>query len=111
MSTTKCDYCGNMLNEWDYMADCGHIICGLICYDKYKPKCPICKKQCRFVLIGEKVISWRTLHCKLLFLKTVSKMPADGTEYLKPVRAIFNDAEAIISVNIKLCRCFIIKFF
>lgn len=50
-----CDYCGNNLNDWDFMTDCGHIICGSVCYDKYNPKCPICKKTSRFVLIGEKV--------------------------------------------------------
>lgn len=50
-----CDYCGNMLTEWDYMTECGHIICGSICYNKHESICPICKKQCKFVLIGEKV--------------------------------------------------------
>lgn len=50
-----CDYCGNKLNDWDFMTDCGHLICGSICYEKYTPNCPICKKTSRFVLIGEKV--------------------------------------------------------
>lgn len=51
-----CDYCGNMLNEWNYMTECGHIICGSVCYKKHDSICPICKKPCRFILIGEKVL-------------------------------------------------------
>ncbi|CAO3626651.1 unnamed protein product [Mucor hiemalis] len=77
-----CDYCGNILNDWDFMTECGHIICGSICYNKYKPKCPICKKTTRFVLIGE-------------------KMPANGIGYLRPVRGILQDAESILSFRIK----------
>lgn len=53
-----CDYCGNMLTDCDYMTECGHIICGTVCYNKKTAggsTCPICKKQCKFVLIGEKV--------------------------------------------------------
>lgn len=53
-----CDYCGNMLTEWDYMTECGHIICGSMCYNKQEPICPICKKQCKIILIGEKVLKF-----------------------------------------------------
>ena len=77
---THCDGCGEMLSEWDYMAECGHILCGSKCYNQNHKTCPICKKPCQFVLIGE-------------------KMPANGSGYLKPVRAIFHDGETILSVN------------
>lgn len=60
-----CDFCGKSLSEWDYMTECGHIICGYSCYNKYEESCPICKKKCKFTFIGEKVkegsIAFRTL--------------------------------------------------
>lgn len=53
--TGQCDYCGNGLSERDYMTECGHVICGNVCYNKYEEMCPICKKGCKFIVIGEKV--------------------------------------------------------
>ncbi|KAI9478108.1 MAG: hypothetical protein EXX96DRAFT_569606 [Benjaminiella poitrasii] len=48
-----CEYCENSLSGWDYMTSCGHIICSSNCFNRYEHVCPICKKQCEFMLIGE----------------------------------------------------------
>lgn len=50
-----CDFCGKGLTEWDYMTECGHLICGHGCYNENEQVCPICKKRTKFACIGEKV--------------------------------------------------------
>lgn len=49
-----CDYCGKQLSDLDYMTECGHIICGSICFQNNN-LCPLCKKSTRFIKIGDPV--------------------------------------------------------
>ncbi|KAI8646084.1 hypothetical protein BD408DRAFT_19836 [Parasitella parasitica] len=72
-----CDFCGKSLSEWDYMAECGHIICGYNCFNIYEESCPICKKKCKFTIIGEKV-------------------PMHGSGFLTSTKSLFSNAEKII---------------
>ncbi|KAL7331077.1 hypothetical protein PS15p_203322 [Mucor circinelloides] len=72
-----CDFCGRGLTEWDYMTECGHLICGHGCYNENEQVCPICKKRTKFACIGEKA-------------------PRNGTGFLTSTRNLFNDAEKII---------------
>ncbi|KAI8976114.1 hypothetical protein BDB01DRAFT_853405 [Pilobolus umbonatus] len=47
-----CNHCRQMLGEWDYMTECGHIICQA-CYHRSPDMCPLCMKKCHYLLIGE----------------------------------------------------------
>ncbi|KAI7891638.1 uncharacterized protein EV154DRAFT_602345 [Mucor mucedo] len=75
-----CDYCGNGLTEWDYMTECGHVICGP-CYHRHNRVCPICKKPCKFALIGDQT-------------------PYNGAGFLKPVKTLMNDSENIVNFQL-----------
>ncbi|KAL9542854.1 hypothetical protein MBANPS3_008398 [Mucor bainieri] len=73
-----CDFCGKALTEWDYMTECGHLICGGDgCYNENEQMCPICKKRSKFACIGDKV-------------------PRNGIGFLTSTRSLFNNAEKII---------------
>jgi hypothetical protein len=50
----KCDYCDEVLLEWDYITNCGHSLCAS-CYRLDTSKCLLCKKHCEYRLIGEQV--------------------------------------------------------
>ncbi|KAL0140715.1 hypothetical protein V8B55DRAFT_1564126 [Mucor lusitanicus] len=73
----ECDFCGRALTEWDYMTECGHLVCADSCYDENEQMCPICKKRSKFACIGDKV-------------------PRNGMGFLTSTRNLFNNAEKII---------------
>ncbi|KAL7316890.1 hypothetical protein PS15m_003319 [Mucor circinelloides] len=95
-----CDFCGRGLTEWDYMTECGHLICGYGCYNENEQVCPICKKRTKFACIGEKVKDVYNSLCMCVCVSLICsceiKAPRNGTGFLTSTRSLFNDAEKII---------------
>ncbi|OAD68425.1 hypothetical protein PHYBLDRAFT_150604 [Phycomyces blakesleeanus NRRL 1555(-)] len=86
---THCHICLDKLLDKDvvfYMADCSHIVCSP-CRQHGLDKCPLCKKTCQFVAIGDQI-------------------PEKLGRFLKSPKALLEDAEKVIQFQISTLYSF-----